>query len=194
MSNNLNEPVRLDIAQLRRQAKAQLKLLRVGNPDSAMEVARRLATLRSFSRFQPEEIIARADRVQLKHLLALAAEDNGFESWPDLVRQSAARQADASPLDNPEFMYVSGMDALINRWFSSYEEALQSLAELGGYLLPYRNQFFITERAGVVLLGLDAEDPDWEAIGWNWVRPENVQARLRLAEKRIAAKQASGQS
>ncbi|MDQ6653932.1 MAG: hypothetical protein M3Y84_14470 [Acidobacteriota bacterium] len=33
-------------------------------------------------------------------------------------------------------MYVSQMDAVLNRWFTSYDEALASLAAEGGYLLP----------------------------------------------------------
>lgn len=193
MSNNHCEPTRLDVVRLRRQAKAQLKLLRAGNSTSALDVATRLATLRTFSSYQPTDVLDRADRVQLKHLLALAAEDHGFGSWAELVRRSTPRSEQESPMDHPEFMYVPGMDALMNRWFSDYEESVASLRALGGYLLPYRHQYFITERAGVVLLGLDPEDPDWKAIGWNWVQPDNRQAKLRLAQKRTAVREAARQ-
>ena len=29
-------------------------------------------------------------------------------------------------------------------------------------------------------LGLDPDDADWAAIGWDWARPLHVEARLRL--------------
>jgi hypothetical protein len=89
----------------------------------------------------------------------------------------------ASPDDTVE-MYVPRMDAILNRWFTSYEAARASLDAEGGYLLPYRKQFFITSPEGVRELGLDPEDPDWERIGWDWVRPADADARRRLCEKR----------
>ena len=68
-------------------------------------------------------------------------------------------------------MYVPRMDAILNRWFTTYEEARASLESEGGYLLPFRNQFFVTTSEGIRELGLDPEHPDWARIGWDWVRP-----------------------
>ncbi len=34
--------------------------------------------------------------------------------------------------------------------------------------------------------GLDPDDPDWERIGRDWVRPLDAAARERLAERRVA--------
>ena len=84
-------------------------------------------------------------------------------------------------------MYVSSMDVIMNRWFTSYEEARASLEQEGGYLLPYRSQFFVTPSEGIRELGLDPDDPDWERIGWDWVRPRDEAARARLEEKRVIA-------
>lgn len=88
-------------------------------------------------------------------------------------------------------MYVPGHDALINRWFARYEQARASLTSQGGFLLPYASQFFICEAEGIRLLGLDPEDPDWRAIGWNWVAPTDRAAWLRLLEQRIRAAKAA---
>ena len=33
-------------------------------------------------------------------------------------------------------------------------------------------------------LGLDPEDPDWERIGHDWVRPQDREAWTRLCAKR----------
>ncbi|HEX8161140.1 MAG TPA: hypothetical protein VF538_04670 [Pyrinomonadaceae bacterium] len=75
-------------------------------------------------------------------------------------------------VDEGSSMYVPQMDAVVNRWFTSYEEARASRESEGGYLLPYKSQFFVTEGEGIRELGLDPEDPDWALIGWDWVAPE----------------------
>ena len=57
----------------------------------------------------------------------------------------------------------------------------------GGYLFPYKNQFFVTESEAVRELGLDPKDPDCEVIGWDWVQPLDEKAWERLLEKRLLA-------
>jgi hypothetical protein len=84
-------------------------------------------------------------------------------------------------------MYVVRMDAIVNRWFKTYGGARASLLKEGGYLFPYKDQYFVTLREGVRELGLDPDDPDWERIGWDWVRPKDAEAWGRLKEKREAA-------
>lgn len=84
-------------------------------------------------------------------------------------------------------MYVSRMDAVLNRWFTSYEDARSSLESEGGYLMPYQSHFFVTMGEGVRELGLDPDDPDWALIGWDWVRPKDHEAWERLKEKRQRA-------
>lgn len=84
-------------------------------------------------------------------------------------------------------MYVSRMDAVLNSWFTNYEEARRSLETNGGYLLPFKNQFFVTQSEGIRELGLDPDDPDWQRIGWDWVRPKDEEAWVRLREKRLQA-------
>lgn len=89
------------------------------------------------------------------------------------------------PQQDDTTMYVPTMDAILNRWFTSYEAARASLEAEGGYLFPYRNQFFVTLSEGVRELGLDPEDSDWERIGYDWVRPLDraAWARLQAARK-----------
>ena len=88
----------------------------------------------------------------------------------------------------PPATYVASMDAILNRWFTTYEEARASLDAEGGYLLPYRRQFFVTTREGIRELGLDPDDPDWARIGWDWVRPLDAMAWERLRERRAIAR------
>jgi hypothetical protein len=49
-----------------------------------------------------------------------------------------------------------------------------------GYLLAYRRYFFIVDRYFIETLGLLPEDPDWELIGRDWVKPRQMDARARL--------------
>ena len=84
-------------------------------------------------------------------------------------------------------MWVPRMDAVLNRWFTSYDEARSSLELEGGYLLPFKSQFFVTLREGIRELGLDPDDPDWKLIGFDWVQPKDKEAWQRLKEKREQA-------
>jgi len=61
-------------------------------------------------------------------------------------------------------LYVASMDAFLNRWFTTYEEARRCLDADGGYLLPYGEQFFVTVESAIRELGLDSADPDWERL------------------------------
>lgn len=87
------------------------------------------------------------------------------------------------PESVPEFWYARGMDAFLNRWFARYEDARASLESEGGYLLPFRRQFFVCGADAVRLLGLDPDDPDWARVGWDCVRPADEAACERLRQR-----------
>ena len=72
-----------------------------------------------------------------------------------------------------------------NIWSASYEEARTIRQQHGGYLLAYRQHFFITDRHFIKTLGLNPDDPDWELIGRDWVKPTRSDARERLYGKLI---------
>ena len=84
-------------------------------------------------------------------------------------------------------MWISRMDVFLSRWFATYQDARRALDTDGGYLLPYGNQFFITVADAIRELGLDPDDPDWAAIGFDWVRPADRGAWDRLRLKREVA-------
>ena len=88
-----------------------------------------------------------------------------------------------SHADGPS-MYVPRMDAILSRWFTTYEDARAAREQEGGYLLPYRNHYFVTTGEAIRELGLDPADPDWARIGWDWVCPRDTEAWQRLKTKR----------
>jgi hypothetical protein len=89
--------------------------------------------------------------------------------------------------DVDSFWYQPDLDVFLNRWFSSYADARKSLENEGGFLLPYKGQFFVCEAEVIRAMGLEADDPDWERVGWDCAQPLDMQAYERLHEKRVEA-------
>jgi hypothetical protein len=135
----------------------------------------------------PEAALSHGDRharrpgtIRLKHALAVVAEERGYPSWTEMktALEHMAWESTA--------WYARGMDVFLNRWFTSYDQARAARATEGGYLLPYRNQFFICPRDAVRLLGLDPDDQDWARVAWDCARPSDPAAFDRLREKVLA--------
>ena len=80
--------------------------------------------------------------------------------------------------------YQPNLDVFLNRWYPSYEVAQSAREHHGGFLLPYKNHFFVCEPEVIRALGLDPDDSDWEKIGWDAAQPRDVEAYERLHEKR----------
>ena len=90
-------------------------------------------------------------------------------------------------LDAQPVMYVPSMDVFLHRWFTTYDAARAAHQSEGGYLLPFRHQFFLATGTSIRELGLDPDDPDLERIGRDWVRPLDHAAWERLRERRELA-------
>lgn len=87
--------------------------------------------------------------------------------------------------DYGELWYELATDVCLNHWCSTYDEAREVLARHGGYLLPYRRQFVVVEREYVKILGLDPEDPAWEAVGHDLAQPADLAAYRELVAARL---------
>jgi hypothetical protein len=110
---------------------------------------------------------------QLKHALAVVAQEAGFAGWTDL------KQAQAG-LDFSEFFAAPGLGDTLNVWFNNYDEAQSFHAANGGVLLPYRQHAFVTSPALLDRLGFEAGHADWAAIGYDFVRPASPEAHARI--------------
>ncbi|MFY9341944.1 MAG: hypothetical protein WAT39_05620 [Planctomycetota bacterium] len=155
-------------------------------PPVAHAAAARFAQLPAFRDADPAELTNR--RRGLRHAAQdVVAFEHGFVSWGELLRGSL-------PLFACVTVHCSAMTAFVNRWFADYAEAARSLHCEGGYLLPHRTQFFVTVAGAVRELGLDPEDPDWRRIGFDWVRPRDPEAHLRLCRARFDAMVARGEA
>lgn len=160
--------------QLRNQARVLQRKAQAGDEASC----KRLQQLPELAAL---DVATLATTVQRRHALALVAREQGFTAWGQLTAVLAGQ----SEGDFGTALYGPECYGHWNIWSASYEEARGIREEHGGYLLPYKRQFLIVERSFIDSLGLDPDDPDWQAIGRDWVNPGDVAARRRLYGKLI---------
>ncbi|WP_437591552.1 hypothetical protein [Sorangium sp. So ce1000] len=147
----------------------------------------RLRTLPELGRADETALAAAVPGIRRKHCLAVVARECGFSSWE---RACLALAGEPGATELGTLLY--GRDgSVLHPWFAIYDEARAHLEALPvgsrGYLLAYKHHFFVADRAFVASLGLDPDDPDWRAIGWDWARPADGAARSRLYAKRLAS-------
>lgn len=182
MGTDSHATPRRSLPECRIRASFLLKDLDSGDASRATRAAERLRSLPAFSKLTPAQLIAQRDSVRRKHALAVIAREQGYDSWNELKQ---ALGDETQPRFDTEAFFTSAVSSFFNRWFASYPEALDSLRAMGGYLFPFRTQFFICEAGFLRLLGVDPADPDWERIGRNWVEPMDAAAHVRLEQKLI---------
>jgi hypothetical protein len=174
------------VEQCRRAARQLQRDLAAADAAVARAAAMRLAQLPAFAATSIDELIAARGEVKRADAQAAIALEHGYVSWAALLQASL-------PLLACVTMHTGRMGFFLNRWFATYEEAAASHRAEGGYLLPYRRQFFVTVRDAVAELGIDPDDPDWARIGYDFVRPRDPEAHLRLLQARFNAMLARGE-
>ena len=146
---------------------------------------KRLRALPQFRRAASEELAAAAKTIRRADCLTMVAIELGFANWPQASGVISGDERDPQNFGTLLSPPIAG--ALLNSWYRSYDDAAADRERLGGYLLGYRHQFFIASRFYIKdTLRLDPDDPDWQAIGFDWVRPADAGARTRLYSKLIA--------
>jgi hypothetical protein len=168
------------IDELKDHARALQRRVREGDR-AALGRVRKLAELAK------EDDASLAAQVKRRHALAVLAKELGFSGWP----HARAVLAGESPEDFGTLLYPDGASAHWNIWSAHYDEARQIRGEHGGYLLAYRRHFFIVDRYFIETLGLDPDDPRWEDIGRDWVRPPRPEARTELYAELVRARLAA---
>jgi hypothetical protein len=173
----------LTLDECKIQASLLLKDLRGDDGLRVGRAAERLRILPQFAPHEPDAVLGRRASIRLKHALAVIAAELGYPTWA-----ACKRRLETPPnerLDTESFFARMGA-AYLNRWFARYGEARASLEAEGGYLFPFRRQFFICEAGFLEARGIDPAHPDWEQIGRDWVRPRDEAARDRLERTLVA--------
>lgn len=160
------------------QARILLKALRSDDSTQVSSAVERFRAWPPLKRLSMTQFIGANSRIRLKHALAVVAIEAGHDSWASL-KNATERLADPNDRLCPK-----RPGGFLNAWFSSYDEARACREEGGGYLLPYRSQFFVCGATYIAeALKLAPDDEDWARIGWDWARPRDPEAWKRLSAK-----------
>lgn len=151
------------LAEGKIQAAILLKSVRTN--DSA-KAAKRFQRLPEFCHLTISNILQQ--RIQHKHALSVIALENGFQSWVDFKIQ---------------VNFIVG--GYLNLWFINYEEAKSHLESSGGFLLPYKRQFFICNANYIKQIGFEPDDSEWKKINYDWAMPAAQDAYRKLYKKWI---------
>ena len=160
----------------KRDASLLLKDLNSSQPSVATGAAERFRRIAPFREQTVDQILATRDTIQRKHALAVIAREHGYAAWKNL--KDAADVLWCPP----------GSSAFWHNWCKTHEEARAYLETNGGYLLAAHGKCFIAERGYIEHLGLDPDDPRWEAIGFDVKEPKDVAARDGLVTDREATR------
>lgn len=161
----MNKPHKsFSVNECKIQASILLKLLYSDDFARSQNAAKRFQILPEFKQSSLTEIIN--SDIKRKHALTVIAIEKGFNSWVDLKCQ---------------LPFIRG--GFLNHWFANYNEAKSYQLTHGGFLLPFKNQFFICDANYINHLGFDAEDPDWKLTAYDWIHPMNKTAWHRLYTK-----------
>lgn len=162
------------LSDLKAQARILHRQLSKGEP-------RAVARSRQLQELKGHPVPKLTESVRRRHCLTIVARELGFQGWPHAVAVLSGRDM----VDAGTLLYPNGANAHWNVWSASYDEAESIRREHGGYLLAYGRHFFIVDRHFITTIGLDPDDPDWELIGRDWVKPHLPEARERLYAKLI---------
>lgn len=168
------------IQEIKVRAEILQKRIEAGEP-AALERLRILPELRKATLESLKEFAA---SIQRKHCFAVVCRELGFSGYPHAQRILGGDEEEA---DYGTTLYPGG-HGMFNHWYANYEEARELRTEIQGYLLAYKRHFFIVDKHFIESLGLDPADPDWEAMGRDWVKPRDADARRRLYGKLIQAR------
>ncbi len=167
------------VQELKTRAEILHKKIQKGN-GLALE---RLRVLPEFRTKKDAELIGVAAKIRRRDCLAVVAAECGFSNWP---KAKCALAGEGTATEFGSLLCPERCGAHINPWYRRYEEAARAREKCNGYLLAHRREFLVVERPYIVALGLDPEDKDWAAMGYDWVRPRSVAARTRLYAKILA--------
>jgi hypothetical protein len=174
MAQQTEDPMAGVISDLK--ARARILHRQIGQREShAVTRIRQLPELRD------HDLASLPASVKRRHCLAIVARELGFQGWPHAVGILSGTES----TDFGTLLYPEGAAVHWNIWSASYAEARAIREQHGGYLLAYRRHFFIADRYFIETLGLQPDDPDWELIGRDWVKPRQLDARERLYGKLI---------
>lgn len=158
------------LRELKIRAALLLKDFNAEDPDTHHKAAQRFLKLPFLQYSTAERILNDRDFFRLKHAYAVLALENGHDSW-NALREQVIQE---------DCLYTKGCAGFINTWFTNYNQAKAHHIIEGGYLLQYRQDYFVAGHELIKVLGLHDFEKEWEAIGYDWVKPQCTKSWARL--------------
>jgi len=153
-----------NLDEAKTQASILLKSLHSDDVENIQRAAKRFQCLPEFASLTLAEICQ--TNIKHKHALNVVAIEHGFTSWMNLKIQLR--------------LIIGGH---LNHWFPAYESAKAYQQANGGFLFPYKNQYFVCDAAYVDEIGLNSKHPNWKRIDFDWANPIDKSAWLSLYRK-----------
>lgn len=164
------------ISELKIQASLLMKSLRHAQADNASQAMQRCQSYPPLAGLSQQQLMVTCQNLKRKTALNIVAFEQGWENWGALVKRFDTR------------WYPTTSPFTLN-WFSDYQQAKQCQQDLKGFLLPYQNQFFVCNHHYIEWLGLNAQDDNWQRIGFDAAKPHHEPALSELTKQLKNAKQ-----
>ena len=158
------------------------------------KLLKRLSHHPALSHLSLEKIQARLPVLGLPDCLQVIAIEQGAASWQEFAKKNQKSLDESLQQSDDALLYKPRSSAAgLNVWFPTYTEAKEYLNSRGInrkglFLFPYKKTFFICQPGHLDGLGINSNDPDWEKIGFDWVKSLDLEAKNRLREKMIEAR------
>jgi hypothetical protein len=181
----------LPVDEFKIKAAILLKSLKSDAPEKAEPAAKRFQLLPEMANLSDGEIINSKENLRLKHAFRVIALENGFPSWNEFKASLESAEpangefSGSRKMADRELLGNIKAGGFLNNWYPNYEQAKDCLDLKGGYLLVYKNHFFVCDSGYIEALGLDPEDPDWDKIGRDWEKPLDTEAWQRLYNRLV---------
>lgn len=101
----------------------------------------------------------------------------GFHDWSHAKQ---TMRGEPGLVDFGTMLYPTRCGGHLNLWYRHHTDAVRGRQACDGYLLGFRRQFFVVQGGFIEALGLDPNDREWRALGFDWVQPTDARARTRL--------------
>lgn len=154
------------LEKLKAQAAILLKKFNSDDALIAQKATERFLKLPFLKHSNIEAVQKDKEFFRLKHSYQVLAIEHGHNNWKTLREQ----------IIKEECMYHPSIGVYLNIWFGNYNEAWAYHKKNGGYLLYYRQYYYVCDKEAIRSMGLDTFDKEWKAIGYNAVKPESQEA------------------
>ncbi|WP_070259637.1 hypothetical protein [Janthinobacterium lividum] len=158
--------------------------------ESVKEVVRRFRETGELQIENEVAVLSRLGAFPLNKYLDLIAREEGHGDWMTLSKLLHEQDKGLTDSEDTELYILNASEFNLNVWCRNYEEAKEYLdSHRGFYLLQYKGQCFLAQAPYIIDLGLTPGDPDWEKIGKDWVKPLDPEAKARLRQKLLQARE-----